>query len=227
MSAPVSDILSLGDKLLSAAVALSDGGVAKDFTAEDLVVQAWKLDHLAFGLRGHEETYPDSNKVYTKIDGKSGLVTKGWLAKTGERRIRVTEAGLARVVGLQGSQDTTLLVKLDRTLQDTLARLLSHPEFVAWRADHSKPTRFRGAGYFWGVAPGMPGHVIRSRVKGIEQTLRAALKMLDERGITDIVRQRGHVLFERRDVELCLEFQETLRARFRNDLNVLDPEGNY
>ncbi len=227
MSTNSSDTLSLGDKLLAAAVALSEGGVVTDFTAEDLVVQAWKGDNLAFGLRGHERVHPDSNKVYTKLDGKSGLVTKGWLAKTGERRMRLTEAGLARAVQLQGASDTALTMKLDRTLQDSVSRLLAHPEFADWRSDHSKPARFRGAGYFWGVAPGMPSHVIRARVKGIEQTLQAALKVLDSRGMTDVVRQRGHVLFERSDVELCLEFQASLRERFRNDLRVLDPEGGY
>jgi hypothetical protein len=227
MTSATNEALSLSDKLLVAAVDLSGGATRQDFTAEDLVVHAWKADNLAFGLRGHESVHPDSNKVYTKLDGKSGIVTKGWLAKAGERRLRVTEAGLARAVDLTGAQDTELLAKLDRTLQDTVSKLLSHPEFVAWRSDSSKPARFRGAGYFWGVAPGMPAHVVRSRVRGIGQTLAAALKILDQRGITDVVRQRGHVLFERRDLELCLDFHRALIERFRGDLRVLDPEGDY
>jgi hypothetical protein len=221
------DSLSLSDKLLVAAVGLSDGSVSKDFSAEDLVVAAWSEDSLAFGLRGHEKDHPDSNKVYTKIDGQSGLVTKGWLAKAGERRLRVTEAGLARAVQLTGADDTDLLAKLDRTLQDAVTRILSHSEFLAWLKDRGKPSRFRGAGYFWGVAPGTPARTVRSRVNSVEQTLRAALNVLDERKITDVVRQRGQVLFERRDLELALEFHQALKDRFRDDLRVLDPEGTY
>lgn len=221
------DTLSLGDKLLLAAVELSSGSVQRDFTAEDLVVASWQSDKLAFGLRGHEQQHPDSNKVYTKLDGRSGLVTKGWLSKMGERRLKVTQAGLARAVELRGAADTDLLAKLDRTLQDTVARILSHPEFVAWLKDRSKPSRFRGAGYFWGIAPGTPAATVRSRVKEIEQTLKAALEVLDKRGVTDVVKQRGQVLFEKRDLELALEFHHNLKTRFANDLKVLDPEGTY
>jgi hypothetical protein len=219
--------LSLSDKLLLAAVELSSGSIEVDFTAEDLVVAAWQADKLAFGLRGHEQDHPDSNKVYTKLDGRTGLVTKGWLSKFGERRLRITQAGLARAVELRGGADTDLLAKLDRTLQAAVGRILSHPEFISWLKDRAKPSRFRGAGYFWGIAPGTPPTAVRSRVNDIEQTLKVVLEVLDKRGVTDVVKQRGQVLFEKRDVELALEFHNSLKTRFASDLKILDPEGSY
>jgi hypothetical protein len=61
----------------------------------------------------------------------------------------------------------------------------------------------------------------------VERDLRQALAVLDERGITDVVKQRGDVLFDRRDVELGLQFQSVLKERFQKDLKLLDPKGPY
>ena len=88
--------LSLSDMVLVAAVKLAAGNVAAEFTAENLVVAVWSRDNASFGLRGHETKYPDNNKVYTKIDGKSGLVSKGLLTKAGERTLRVQRPDGAR-----------------------------------------------------------------------------------------------------------------------------------
>jgi hypothetical protein len=219
--------VSLSDKLLLAAIALVDGSLEKAFAAEDLVVAAWQSDPSSFGLRTHESKHPDSNKVYTKIDGKQGLVGKGWLAKAGERMLRLTPVGLSRASRLSVNKDTALLGKLDRALQDTVARILSDPNFLAWRADPTKPSRFRGAGAFWGIAPGTPSQLVRERVLGVERALQHALEAIDERGIDGVLKHRGEVLFERSDVEQCLAFQRTLQERFKKDLQVLDPEGIY
>jgi hypothetical protein len=178
-------------------------------------------------LRGHETAYPDNNKVYTKIDGKSGLVTKGLLSKVGERTLRITAAGLACAVRLDGGVEFEHATKLDRAVQDVVRQVLSHPEFNAWLKDPSSPTRFRGAGHFWGIAPGTPPDAVRSRVLGIERTLQAALASIDRRGITEVVEQRGRVLFDRHDLERALAFQAALRVRFNRDLRRLDPAFEY
>lgn len=219
--------LSLGDKVLVAAVKLAVGDIAAEFTAEDLVVAVWQGDNASFGLRGHEDVYPDNNKVYTKIDGKSGLVTKGLLAKAGERTLRVTAAGLAHAVELDGGVEFEHSAKLDRAMQETVRQVLSHPEFNSWLKDPMSPSRFRGAGHFWGIAPGTPPDAVRSRVLGIERTLEAALASIDRRGVTEVVEQRGRVLFDRRDLERALAFQTTLRQRFSRDLRRLDPAFDY
>lgn len=219
--------LTLADKLLLAAADLSGGDLHKDFPAENLVVAAWEQDHSAFGLRGHEDRHPDNNKVYTKLDGQSGLVTKGWLVKSGERRLKLSEAGLARAAALTAGRDSGLQGKLERSLQDSVSRIISHPEFRNWLADSSKPERFRGAGHFWGVAPGTPKSTVRSRVNAVDTTLREAMRLLDDRGLTAVLEHRGQVLFERKDLDLASEFQATLKKRFRSDLKVLDPTGDY
>jgi hypothetical protein len=220
--------LSLSDKVLVAAATLAAGDVARDFTAEDLVVAAWKSDSASFGLRGHERVYPDNNKVYTKIDGKTGLVSKGLLAKAGERTLRITTAGLAYTAQLDGSGgDPGRAAKLDRAMQEAVRHVLNHPEFLSWLKDPASPSRFRGAGHFWGIAPGTPPDAVRARVMGVERTLKAALVEIERRGLTEVVEQRGRVLFDRSDLERALAFHTAIRERFSRDLRRLDPSFAY
>lgn len=56
------------------------------------------------------------------------------------------------------------------------------------------------------------------------RTLKAALEILEQRGVKEITEQRGKVLFDRKDIERCLEFQTALKQRFARDLRLLDPE---
>lgn len=218
---------SLSDKVLIAAVALAAGEVTTEFTAEDLVVAAWKQDHASFGLRGHETVHPDNNKVYTKIDGKSGLVSKGMLAKAGERTLRVTPAGLAHASELDSGIELEHSGKLDRAMQEAVRQVLNHPEFNLWLKDPASPSRFRGAGHFWGIAPGTPPDAVRARVLGVERTLQAALAAIERRGLTEVIEQRGRIMFDRHDLERALAFQRELRQRFSGDLRRLDPSFDY
>src|SRR5258706_12264253 len=60
--------ISLRLQVLLAALDCSGGDPRKSFTAEDLLLAAWKRDPLAWGLRAHEKEHPDSEKIYTEID---------------------------------------------------------------------------------------------------------------------------------------------------------------
>ena len=59
--------LTLNEKILIAAFVLQGGDLHKKFTAEDLLIEVWKQDTGAFGLRNYESRYPDSNKLFTKL----------------------------------------------------------------------------------------------------------------------------------------------------------------
>ena len=224
--------VSLGDKVLLAALECSHGNVNQSFTAEALLVTAWTADKRAFGLRGFEESHPDSNKLYTKIDGKDGLVAKGLLQAEGERTLRITDSGLGRALTisrdvLMESVDKELEVKVERALHESMASMLNSHEFQAWLINKSKPSRFREAGNFWGIAPGTPPRTVRERVTRIDQTLATARQRLEELGVEHVIEQRGRALFDRGDVERLMDFQSVLKSRFQKDLKILDPEGKY
>ena len=60
--------LGLKQQLLLAAAELSAGDSQKTFTAEELLVHAWKQDNQAWGLRGFEISHPDSSKLFKELD---------------------------------------------------------------------------------------------------------------------------------------------------------------
>ena len=85
----------------------------------------------------------------------------------------------------------------------------------------ANPKQFRDAGHFWGIAPGTPPRVIRSRIKDVDGTLSAARALLDERQVDEIAASHGKALFDRADIERALAFQAALKQRFASELSVL------
>ena len=220
--------VTLRQQVLLAAVECSGGDLDKSFTAEDLLLAAWKRDPLSWGLRGHEKEHPDSEKIYVTIDRaqvkgrnvRGGLAGIGLLDKVRERTYRLTPAGLAMASAASDAEPETR-AKAERALADAVESIISHPVFRTWLADPAMPKYFRDAGHFWGIAPGTPPSASRSRMANIDSTLEAALALLDKRGMDEISARHGKILFERTDVERAREFHDVLRKRFAKDLALL------
>lgn len=215
-----SNELTLNDRILLSALEISSGDLNKLFTVEELLVKTWESNKQAFGLRGYEESHPDSNKIFTKIDGKDGLVAKGLFTAKGERILSFNELGLSQALRLN-PDNNKLRYKLDRELQIVVNKIIQNSEFRNWLKDPSKPKHFRGAAYFWDIAPGTPSKTAIQRVNQIEKLLLETLKILDERKTNEIIEQHGKVLFERKDLERGLEFHNTLKKRFSKELETI------
>ena len=89
--------LTVSDKLLIASFKLEQKGKSP-FSAEDLVVSAWKNFPDTFGLRGYRDNngklnYPDSNRVFAEIMGSKPIRKKGYLMKVGTKTYKLTESG--------------------------------------------------------------------------------------------------------------------------------------
>jgi hypothetical protein len=212
--------LTNAEKLLLAAVALCGGHSDRSFTAEELSVEAWLQDQASFGLRGYEDKYPDSNKLFKSIDSKGGLVAKGFIVKVGDRTFRLAAGGIAAASRLSPA-NPELQLKLERDLATAVNKLISHPVFADWLGDHTMPTKFSAAGQFWGVAPGTPARVVRDRIANIEATLDQALRYMETRGVTQLFREKDRILCERRDIERCMECHNALKQRFSKELAIL------
>ncbi|MBI2176681.1 hypothetical protein HYU40_05050 [Candidatus Woesearchaeota archaeon] len=211
---------TLNERVLIAALSLSEGSVTTKFTAEEVIVKAWEDDNSAFGLRGYESKFPDSNIVFTKLDGKDGLVAKGLLKKVGERAYTISEAGLTTALRLKPHSEE-LQLKATRALQEAIIKIIDHPIFKEWLKNKEKPTQFRDAGWFWSIAAGSPPKIVNERLKHIEQTLSEAKRFLEESNMERVIQQRGKILFDLKDLELCSEFHNTLKKRFDKELKIL------
>jgi len=220
--------VGLRQQVLLAAFDCAGGDLQKTFTAEELLLSAWKRDRAAWGLRGHETEHPDSEKIYKELDRVSvrgrnvrgGLASLGLLEKVRQRTFRLTPAGLAMASEAAGA-DPAIRATAVRSLAHAVESILSHPVFCEWIMDPSTPKHFRDAGHFWGIAPGTPPGVIRARIAAIDRTLVEARGLLREKGVEEIAGGHGKVLFDRRDVERASEFQATLKQRFAKDLSTL------
>lgn len=220
--------VSLRQQVLLAALDCSDADVSKSFTAEDLLLAAWKRDPLAWGLRGYEDKHPDSERIYVELDRASvrgrnvrgGLVGIGLFEKIRQRTYRLTPAGLAEASTVAGA-DPSVQGKAERALADEIGRIVSHPVFRDWLKDPIVPKHFRDAGHFWEIASGTPPSVIRTRIARVDNTLQKARSLLDDKGVDGIAARHGKPLFDRADIDRVSEFQETLKQRFAKELETL------
>lgn len=217
--------LGLRDQALLAAVRLTGGDLAKTFSAEELLVEAWKHAKSAWGLRTFEDDHPDAEKINKELNrrGSIGLLGQGMIERVMPMVYRLTTAGLHEASQLRPG-DVVARGKANRELEASIKTVLEHAVFRAWLTDQSKPKYFREAGHFWGIAPGMPPKTVRDRVSHVDHILNAASDLLDQRSVDAIAEQRGKLLFDRNDIERCREFLKTLKTKFMRDLMMLDPQ---
>lgn len=78
------------------------------FSAEDLIVRAWKEYPESFGLNGYRESFPDSNRVLSKLMGSTGLCARGWLEQVGTKTYRLTVLGRKVATSLQSEVGVTV-----------------------------------------------------------------------------------------------------------------------
>jgi hypothetical protein len=220
--------IGLRQQVLLAALDCSTGDLSRTFTAEDLLLAAWKRDPLSWGLRGYEDKHPDSERIYVELDRASvrgrnvrgGLVGIGLFEKVRQRTYRLTPAGLVEASMVTGA-DSSAQGKAERGLANEISRIVSHPVFQAWLKEPSFPKSFRDAGHFWEIAPGTPPTVIRARLGRIDQTLEKASSLLATKGVDGIAERHGKSLFDRADIDRASEFQNILKERFAADLAAL------
>jgi len=217
--------LGLRDQALLAAVRLTGGDLVKTFSAEELLVEAWKYAKSAWGLRKFEDEHPDAEKINKELNrrGSIGLLGQGMIERVMPMVYRLTAAGLHEASQLKPG-DVVACGKANRELEASIKGVLEHAVFRAWLSDQSKPKYFREAGHFWGIAPGMPPRTVRDRISRVDHILKAASELLDQRSVDAIAEQRGKLLFDRNDIERCQEFQKTLKTKFMRDLLMLDPQ---
>ena len=215
--------VSLRQQVLQAALECSGGDLQKTFSPEDLLLAAWRRNPLAWGLRGHEREYPDSERLRMELDRASvrgGMVGLGFFEKVRQRVYRLTPSGLLAANDVSG-EDEGVKGRVERSIATAVSDILSHQVFVQWLRDQNHPKYFRDAGHFWGVAPGTPPSVIRSRIANIDQTLQSARALLEQRSVDAVSAQHGRKLFDRTDIGRASEFQQSLKQKFRNDLKAL------
>lgn len=143
--------LSKAEKLLRAAGDLADQGHG-EFSAEDLVVAAFRLYPNDFSLKGYSQ-YPNSNYVLTQLMGKHArMIVKGWFVKTGTNTYRLTPKGFDDLAGLQGVEGVSDKIRLDRQREEGLGRLLTSSAYHMFQQGRYGEVTFHQFCRFLGLA---------------------------------------------------------------------------
>ncbi len=173
---------TLPEKILLAASYLEEQGQSP-FSAEALIVCAWQKYPRAFGLKGFEEQYPDSNKVLAGITGERGLPNRGWMSKVGQKQYALTRDGRQVVRKLLLGEAVPPLtarremVQLSREQDVLVQQLLASAAYQKLVQGRTGEWTFSDACRFWSIGDRLGGAVdarldeLQAKLTEIERTL--------------------------------------------------------
>ena len=218
--------LTVPEKLLLAA--LEARKKSATFTAEDLVVHAWRLYPDTFGLSGYSELYPDSNRVLTNIMGTKGMRGKGWLRKVGEKLYRLTSAALkdgeellsqdADAVDQQQAQ--YLRAELDRGSLAALDRLVSTGASRKIISQTAEKITFHDACGFWDITARSNANTLNARLASTTVILDRAKDIMNVKGETAGLKL-SHGNITRDDIRRLIEMHQEMQTMFRTELDFI------
>lgn len=220
--------LSVSDKLLVAATELEESG-SSPFSAEDLVVAAWKAFPETFGLRGHADEkgvplYPDSNRVFAEIMGSKPVRKRGFLVKVGQKMYKVTESGhkKAQALGIsrRGNVEAGEAKKttMRRDFEAEFRRLLVSRAVQKVDSHQEKSLTFYDACVFWGITPQSKAIELEGRLSLVSDVIAAAMAAVND-GKARF--QHGGQVFSQESVSLLQRTHDTLKTTFSEQLGVI------
>ncbi len=217
-------MLSVSDKLLLAAYELEEGG-RRPFSAEDLVVAAWRKFPDTFALAGYRGDdgrlcYPDSNRVFAEIMGSKPIRKRGFLIKVGNKMYQLTEAGRehARHVLSRGSEFSVQKAALGRDTEQKLRRLLASKAVEKALNKRLQDLTFYDACAFWGITPMSSAIELQGQIAKLESIVQSARSALQEKAAS--FGHGGHA-FGAQDLDNLLEVHRLLLEKFRPELDVI------
>lgn len=221
--------LSIVDKLLIAAIDLEKNG-KRPFTAEDLVVNAWKNFPDAFGLSGHlddngNRRYPDSNRVFAEIMGSKPIRKKGFLQKVGTKLYQLTEAGQNQAKQLSASyngsgdaESDTGKSGLDRQMVLRIKRLFSSKVVEKFIGQRIEEITFYDACAFWGITARSSAIELEGRIANFKTVVKTALK--DAKG-KKLSFEHGGRAYSPKELKLLIKVHDLLMDNFKQQIDAI------
>lgn len=216
--------MTISDKLLLAALDLVQEGRA-EFTAEDLVVSAWRKYPDAFGLSGHTDPrgvpmYPDSNRVFAEIMGSKPVRKQGYLRKVGTKMYGLTEAGRSRAASLVGGDWDTATTKasLPRDIGVELRRLLGSKAAEKVSEGRRVELTFYDACTFWGITPRSSAIELEGRLENMAKVVARAYTPLEG---SSAAFEHGGPAYTRADLDQLRSVDEALQEMFSAELGTI------
>lgn len=218
------DSLSISEKVLFAAFGLEQQG-RRPFSAEDLVVAAWREFPDAFGLAGYQSSdgrplYPDSNRVFVEIMGSKPIRKRGLLVKVGKKMYQLTEAGRAHAHLLSRRRSAVSVEKigLSREIQHKLKRLISSKATQKYRDGRPDDLTFHDACAFWSISPRSSAIEFNGRIANLTELIAIARDGIRDKAAT--FEHGGHIVTTR-DLDGLLALHECLLKNFGREVQII------
>lgn len=218
------DLLSITEKLLLAAYDLEESG-RRPFSAEDLVVSAWRKFPDAFGLAGYRNndgrlSYPNSNRVFAEIMGSKPIRKRGLLTKVGSKIYQVTEAGREHARSLLKQFDESPIEKagLGRQIEQELKRLFASKAVEKINNKRLADLTFYDACAFWGISPRSSAIQLAGRIANFKGVIESAQNIVQEKMAT--FEHGGHA-FGAHDLDTLIRVHEELLQRFQEEIKII------
>jgi len=216
--------ISIADKLLISALSVEE--TKKRFSAEDLVVAAWKHFPRDFGLQGYLDNsgnpiYPNSNRVYAEIMGSKPLRKQGLLRKVGNKMYELTEVGRSKAqqissVQINGSSSKWALA---RETVEQVIKLFESKTVQKYRSGNLDQISFFDACGFWGLTPRSNAKELWSQFAEIESVIDSVDNAL---GPDDIASQKhGSIPYSKEDINVLHSVHRTLQEKFCNEIELI------
>lgn len=214
--------LTIVEKILLAAYALEEKGEAP-FTAEALIVEAWRRDQGAFGLQGYPDKYPDSNRILTNIMGSKGLRGKGWIEKVGEKQYRLTTSGRKVAHNFESDNEpaSSRAAGIDRKELPIVQRLLNSPAFKKREEGREKEIIFREACNFWGISSYSSASTLHARFTEIRDLIEVLENSVAISVTGEVVLPEMKISINKETVKSLRVTHSLLQQRFFDELEVI------
>ena len=217
-------LLNITEKLLLAAYDLENNG-KRPFSAEDLVVCAWRKFPDAFGLAGYKGEdgqlcYPDSNRVFAEIMGSKPIRKRGFLKKVGTKMYQLTESGSenARLLLNQIGESQIGKSGLSRETKQQLKRLFASKAVEKFRNKQIEDITFYDACAFWGISPRSSAIELQGRIANLEKVVESAIKDAEGRMLTF---EHGGRAYSDKDLNVLVKVHEWLLEKFSEQMKVI------
>ena len=206
------------EKILAAAIKLTADEGQAEFTAEEIIVRAFREYPDDFSLKGHTGEFPDSNSVLKHLMGRQApLITRGWFEKIGAKRYRLTTKGYADGKGLDADLDESN-VHVERRHEEALSRLLTSTAFVLYEQGSHEKITFHQFCRFAGLSPRDKWQKLKGKLELIEHTVTQGVK-IGESGQTLSTYHNRNYTFTSEQLRLLGSLHAYLLERFEAEMH--------
>jgi len=221
--------MTIIEKIIISAYDVEESG-HKPFSAEDLIVMAWKNFPDAFGLSGYfdkegKKIYPDSNRVLVEIMGSKSIRKRGLLIKVGCKMYQLTESGYqyASFIKTRLNQEKSEKTSLSRNIEKEFNRLLNTKAVKKFQNGKVDELTFYDLCGFLGISPRSINIELEGRISNFIQIISNIENIVKDK---NFVFKYGGPIYSDNNIKILRNVFNVFLKKFEKELNIIKKRKN-